>query len=483
MSAGDDRPVCVVKRFRKSPHDPGVSAHEPMTAHPAASPRTLRSDVGTPEGFDSEAWSVISPVDLFGAADDAEPFDDSQTEACQPRWNALGEYDFGYQAGNPLDLRPAARRPQFGQPESNSWVPPSLSPRQFHHPEFCKVSTWRPPVLSRKSRVQLGARPSLGPKMHLRQPLPHVATQRRVCPDAPLVRTRPGPAVAVGPMASMQHACTLHVKSRRIWLGIQIPGSSKRKLLDTTHEPLQAWKDILTGTPCLYDMLPPPYFPALASADACATQHEAGLGGLLRINGQVVAWYAFQISFQEAQAHVSWLSDSMQKHINVWELLGQYCLAYCLDRFLHGRNHGVAAIFACDNTSAEAAHLKALSTSPGMCHILAAFFRFQRIHNLHISIQHFPGVWNHDADALSRNREVPDCTPDLCVDIPWKWLTSSLPSWSPDRANFPRTLIAPFARVKINVSHRVHFGVLVSWRSMFSISFGVKTPFIPFLFC
>ena len=163
-----------------------------------------------------------------------------------------------------------------------------------------------------------------------------------------------------------EHARALHFKSRRIWLGIQIPGSPKRKLLDTTHEALKAWKDILTGTPFLYDMLPPPYFPVLASADACATQHEAGLGGLLRINGQVVAWFAFQISFQEAQTHFPWLSDSMQKHINVWELLGQYCLAYCLDKFLHGRNHAVAAIFACDNRFTTCRFLFNISLAFGM---------------------------------------------------------------------------------------------------------------------
>ena len=63
----------------------------------------------------------------------------------------------------------------------------------------------------------------------------------------------------------------------------------------------------------------------------------------------------------------------MQKHSNVWELLGQFSLACCLDRHLRGC-HPVTATFACDNTSAEAAHLKALSTSAGMCHVLSAFF-------------------------------------------------------------------------------------------------------------
>ena len=89
------------------------------------------------------------------------------------------------------------------------------------------------------------------------------------------------------------HAQSLHFKSRRIWLGIQFPGSSKRKVLPDTHEALQAWKDVLVGTPFLHNMIPPMQMPIQASADACATEKNAGLGGILRINGQVAAWFAF----------------------------------------------------------------------------------------------------------------------------------------------------------------------------------------------
>lgn len=194
-----------------------------------------------------------------------------------------------------------------------------------------------------------------------------------------------------------------------------------------THEALQAWKDILTGTPFFHNMIPAPAYPVQASADACATTLEAGLGGILRINGAVIGWFSFVISYQEAKEQFAWLSDSMQKHINVWELLGQFSLAYCLDQVLKGRNHPITAIFACDNTSAEAAHAKALSTSAGMCQILAAFFRFQRIHNLDILIQHIPGIWNDDADALSRSRTLACCPDELRIPVPWRWLISSPP--------------------------------------------------------
>ena len=238
-----------------------------------------------------------------------------------------------------------------------------------------------------------------------------------------------------------QHAKSLHFKSRRIWLGIQIPGSSKRKLVPETHEALQAWKDILIGTPFLHNMIPPQFMPLQASADACATTTEAGLGGIIKVNGSVIAWFAYTISHSEAQQAFPWVSDSMQKHINVWELLGQFSLVYCLDRSLPGRQKPVAVTFACDNTSAEAAHLKASSTSAGMCQILAAFFRFQRIHNIDVTIQHIPGMWNDDADALSRGKNLSCCPAGLRIDVPWKILCSALPEHSPCQARIPSTLL------------------------------------------
>jgi hypothetical protein len=133
---------------------------------------------------------------------------------------------------------------------------------------------------------------------------------------------------------------------------------------------------------------------------------------------------------------------SMQKHINAWELLGQFSLAYCLHHSIKGRRSPIAVTFACDNTSAEAAHLKVLSTSASMWQILAVFFRYQHIHNIEVAIQHIPGMWNDEADALSRGRSLLCCPPELHVAIPWKWLCSSIPEHAPSQAKIPHTLLS-----------------------------------------
>ena len=157
MTGGDDRPVCVVKRFRKSPPEPehSVTSVELQTSQSAVSPSVQRLDASTPEALESDAWSVISPVDLLGVGQDAESVDSSPFDSSQPRWNAWGEYDFGYQPGNPLDVRLSSRKPPFGQSESHKWAPPQLKTRQFHDPGFGTVPAWRPPAMERKSKVHL----------------------------------------------------------------------------------------------------------------------------------------------------------------------------------------------------------------------------------------------------------------------------------------------------------------------------------------
>ena len=96
------------------------------------------------------------------------------------------------------------------------------------------------------------------------------------------------------------HASTVHFKSRRIWLEVQIANSSKRKIEDDFHAALSAWSDVLTGTSMLYNMHPPCHIDTLAFADACASQHQAGFGGILRLQGKVVAWFAFNITLEQA---------------------------------------------------------------------------------------------------------------------------------------------------------------------------------------
>ena len=182
----------------------------------------------------------------------------------------------------------------------------------------------------------------------------------------------------------------------------------------------------------------------------------------------------------EAQQFFPWISDSMQKHINAWELLGQFSLAYCLHHSIKGRRSPIAVTFACDNTSAEAAHLKVLSTFASMCQLLAVFSvssTFITFWSCH-STYSIPGMWNDKADALSRGRSLLCCPPELHVAIPWKWLCSSIPEHAPSQAKIPHTLLSRWVQNSggftcLNIE--MHLGVLILSVDV-SILFGCPKP-------
>ena len=70
----------------------------------------------------------------------------------------------------------------------------------------------------------------------------------------------------------------LHLKSRRVWVGISDPTTPNRKLDDEATETLNIWLQLLVSTPFSLSMCPPDWIQVNATADAMASQSMAGLG-------------------------------------------------------------------------------------------------------------------------------------------------------------------------------------------------------------
>ena len=71
----------------------------------------------------------------------------------------------------------------------------------------------------------------------------------------------------------------LHIKSRRVWVGLSDPSTPNRKLDDEAAETLKICLQLLISTPFSLSMCPPDWIQVHATADAMASQSMAGLGG------------------------------------------------------------------------------------------------------------------------------------------------------------------------------------------------------------
>lgn len=93
---------------------------------------------------------------------------------------------------------------------------------------------------------------------------------------------------------------SVYLKTRRVWLGIADPDSPHRFLESEAVEALQSWKDILQSASFTVSMRSPEHIMVQATADAMASTHEAGLGGVAFFADGSHVWFQFRITSAEA---------------------------------------------------------------------------------------------------------------------------------------------------------------------------------------
>ena len=215
---------------------------------------------------------------------------------------------------------------------------------------------------------------------------------------------------------------SLHIKSRRVWLGILDPTSPNRKLHDEASETLQVWLQLLVSTPFSLSMCPPTWIQVQATADAMASTSMAGLGGPAIFPDGSSVWFKLRISLAEAQALWPWLCDDMQQHIAAWELLAEFALSFCIQAHLPRTRGPMVCQQATDHSAADAASAKGLTMTPSLAAVLTPYFKFMGRYQVFPHITHIPGRLNVLADELSRFKE-PLSTPlDPAARMTFPWM-------------------------------------------------------------
>ena len=228
---------------------------------------------------------------------------------------------------------------------------------------------------------------------------------------------------------TLDDAVRIHIKSRRIWVGIQDPTSPTRTLDDEAREAMCLWEKLLVSTPFSLSMSPAAFLNITATADAMASQSMAGFGGAAMFPNGAWVWFQFQITIAGAQALWHWVGSDMQKHIAAWELLAQFALTVCIESALPRGRGPVACQQGTDNSAADAASAKGLSMTPAVSAVLAPYFKFMRRYHVFPKLTHVPGHLNTIADSLSRFKQPlpePLTVSNHCL-VRWQELLASSP--------------------------------------------------------
>ena len=72
---------------------------------------------------------------------------------------------------------------------------------------------------------------------------------------------------------------SVHIKTRRVWLGVTDPNSPHRTLDDNALAAVSAWQEVLQSSSFCISLRRPSILPVVATADAMATADFAGFGG------------------------------------------------------------------------------------------------------------------------------------------------------------------------------------------------------------
>ncbi|CAE7256654.1 unnamed protein product [Symbiodinium microadriaticum] len=231
-------------------------------------------------------------------------------------------------------------------------------------------------------------------------------------------------------------------RKRRLWVEVRDPDHPLRLAEADTLASLHAWKDLLISTPFVKSLRSPVDLQIVAEADACATETSMGLGGYVCWPSGRSHWFALSLSATELQDFSDLFPVPLQSHIAALELLAQLLLLWCIHQALPSCRGRLHAFLRCDNSAAEAASSKGMSSVLAMSGVLQRFLSFQAWSGIEVEVEHIAGYKNALADELSRLPA--DSVPPLGitdrVSPPLHWLLSSGLYLEPPAARWPEHL-------------------------------------------
>ncbi|CAE7365248.1 unnamed protein product, partial [Symbiodinium sp. CCMP2456] len=150
---------------------------------------------------------------------------------------------------------------------------------------------------------------------------------------------------------------------RRLWVSIQDSDHPLRCLSPQSIAALHSWSAILSSTPCVFNIKQAPLLHLVAEADAFA---------------------------DEVKQFFPSLDGSLQPHICALELLAQFCLLWMASEMIPRARRQLTVPMRSDNSGAELASVKGMSSVRILGEVLLAFLDFQRRNGLHVTGMTWP---------------------------------------------------------------------------------------------
>ncbi|CAE7743625.1 unnamed protein product [Symbiodinium sp. CCMP2592] len=236
----------------------------------------------------------------------------------------------------------------------------------------------------------------------------------------------PGTSISEGSTLLSARHKTLHskadlalvpVSTKRMWLRVTDPTSSKRRLSESSRETLSFFAHLSSRDWRPRPLRPPPTSSVESAADAFGKGNDCGVGGWLLLPCGRLLWFSHRYTVQDFLELGLPMQPNANLDISSYETLAQ---CYVLLAFWKAHGSGRLALklpALSDNSGAESVCNKLYTSKVPLNLFVRKLSMWSSITGVTLDCSHSAGEKNDDADMLSRW--------DGCAELPAKFLPSN----------------------------------------------------------
>ncbi|CAE7204615.1 unnamed protein product [Symbiodinium sp. CCMP2592] len=219
------------------------------------------------------------------------------------------------------------------------------------------------------------------------------------------------------PLKSKEDLALVPVSTKRMWLRVTDPSSSKRRLSESSRETLAFFAHLSSRDWRPRPLRPPPTSSVESAADAFGKGNDCGVGGWLLLPSGRLLWFAHRYTVKDFLD----LGLPMQADANL-DISSYETLAQCFVLLAFWKAHGSGRLALTlpalsDNSGAESVCNKLYTSKVPLNLFVRKLSMWSSITGVALDCSHIAGEKNDDADLLSRW--------DGSAELPAKFLASN----------------------------------------------------------
>ena len=192
------------------------------------------------------------------------------------------------------------------------------------------------------------------------------------------------------------------VSSKRIWMRVADPSSSRRRLSTASKETLEFFLYLSSREWRPRPLRPPPPANVESAADAFGKGNDCGVGGWIRFLDGKTSWFSHRYTVSDFTSLGLPMQANANLDISSYETLAQCFILLCFWKLSGSGRLAVTLPALSDNTGAESVCNRLYTSKVPLNLFVRKLSMWSAVTGVQLDCSHISGEKNDDADLLSR---------------------------------------------------------------------------------